>query len=50
VLKELLSDDLRLFGFMREAHALCDVHDDVASAGFLENWINRSAGEVFRPR
>jgi starvation-inducible DNA-binding protein len=27
---------------MRETHALCDEHDDVASASLLENWIDEA--------
>jgi starvation-inducible DNA-binding protein len=27
---------------MRETHALCDEHNDVATASLLENWIDES--------
>ena len=42
MLMELYRDNLRLLGFMREAHALCDENEDVASASILENWIDET--------
>ena len=42
MLTELYSDNLRLRGFMRDAHAVCEEHEDVASASFLENWIDEA--------
>jgi len=42
MLTELHSDNLRLTSFMREAHELCDEHQDVASASLLENWIDEA--------
>jgi starvation-inducible DNA-binding protein len=27
---------------MRETHALCDEHNDVATASLLENWIDET--------
>jgi starvation-inducible DNA-binding protein len=42
MLAELHRDHLRLLGFMREAHELCDEHGDVASASLLETWIDEA--------
>jgi starvation-inducible DNA-binding protein len=32
---------------MRDAHRLCDEHDDVASASLLENWIDEAEKRVW---
>ena len=42
MLAELREDNKRLVSHMRETHALCDEHDDVASASLLENWIDEA--------
>ncbi|WP_445221485.1 Dps family protein [Bradyrhizobium sp. Pa8] len=42
MLEEVRADNLRLLAFMREAHALCDRHEDVASASVLENRIDET--------
>jgi starvation-inducible DNA-binding protein len=47
MLTELYGDNLRLLGFMRGAHALCDRHEDVASASVLENWIDETEQRVW---
>lgn len=47
MLTDLYHDNLRLRGFMREAHALCDANDDVASASFLENWIDETERRIW---
>jgi starvation-inducible DNA-binding protein len=47
MLTELYSDNLLLLGFMREIHALCERHEDIASAGVLENWIDETEGRVW---
>jgi starvation-inducible DNA-binding protein len=44
MLVELRKDNLQLAGYMREAHALCDEHGDVATASLLENWIDEAEG------
>jgi starvation-inducible DNA-binding protein len=44
MLAELHKDNLQLSGYMREAHALCDEHGDVATASLLENWIDEAEG------
>jgi starvation-inducible DNA-binding protein len=42
MLAELREDNKQLASHMRETHALCDEHDDVASASLLENWIDEA--------
>src|SRR3546814_697447 len=42
MLAELRDDNKQLTGFMRETHALCDEHGDVASVSLLENWIDET--------
>jgi starvation-inducible DNA-binding protein len=44
MLVELRKDNLQLAGYMREAHALCDEHGDVATASLLETWIDETEG------
>jgi starvation-inducible DNA-binding protein len=47
MLTELYCDNLRLLGFMREAHALCDRNEDVASESVLENWIDETERRIW---
>ena len=42
MLAELRDDNKQLVASLREAHAVCDEHDDVASASLLENWIDEA--------
>ena len=42
MLAELREDNAQLAARMRETHALCDEHGDVASASLLENWIDEA--------
>jgi starvation-inducible DNA-binding protein len=42
MLAELRDDNKQLTAYMRETHALCDEHGDVASASLLENWIDEA--------
>ena len=42
MLAELREDNVRLAGFMRETHSLCDEYGDVATASLLENWIDEA--------
>jgi starvation-inducible DNA-binding protein len=44
MLAELQADNVALTAFLREAHALCDEHGDVATASLLENWIDEAEG------
>ena len=47
MLAELREDNLRLAGFMRETHELCDKHGDVATASLLEVWIDETERRVW---
>jgi starvation-inducible DNA-binding protein len=40
MLAELRDDNKQLAAHLRETHDLCDGYGDVASASFLENWID----------
>lgn len=42
MLSELREDNAALAGRLREAHAICDRHRDVASASLLEVWIDET--------
>jgi starvation-inducible DNA-binding protein len=42
MLAELRDDNLQLAARMRETHALCDEHGDVATASLLETWIDEA--------
>jgi len=46
MLDELLSDNLQLAAFLREAHALCEGHGDVATAIHLQKWIDEAEGRI----
>jgi starvation-inducible DNA-binding protein len=41
-LQELCADNLQLMRFLRATHDVCDRHDDVATAGLIEGWIDQS--------
>jgi starvation-inducible DNA-binding protein len=40
MLRELMQDNKDMIGRMREAHAICDKYNDVATASLLENFID----------
>lgn len=42
MLTELLRDNLGLTANLRKSHALCDRHEDVATASLIENWIDEA--------
>src|SRR5512147_1058307 len=42
MLAELREDNARLADHMRETHSVCDEHGDVATASFLEVWIDEA--------
>jgi starvation-inducible DNA-binding protein len=42
MLAELRDDNRDLAGRMREAHALCDDHGDIATASLLEVWVDEA--------
>lgn len=47
MLAELCEDNAQLVIRLRDAHALCDDHGDVASASLLETWIDEAEGRVW---
>jgi starvation-inducible DNA-binding protein len=42
MLSELRDDNIQLTARLREAHSLCDEHQDVATASLIENWIDEA--------
>lgn len=47
MLAELREDNQRVVAAMREAHDVCDEHNDVASASLLENFIDQAERRVW---
>jgi starvation-inducible DNA-binding protein len=47
MLAELREDNLQLAAFLREAHGICEDQGDVASASFLETWIDQAEQRVW---
>jgi starvation-inducible DNA-binding protein len=47
MLTELHSDNTQLLAHLRTTHAVCDEHDDVATASLLENWIDEAEGRIW---
>jgi starvation-inducible DNA-binding protein len=47
MLAELREDNQRVVAAMREAHELCDEHNDVATASLLENYIDATEKRVW---
>ncbi|MBS7538122.1 Dps family protein [Ancylobacter lacus] len=42
MLAELADDNMRLTGFLRAAHAVCEEYNDVASTSLIEVWIDEA--------
>jgi starvation-inducible DNA-binding protein len=42
MLEELLEDNKMLTARLREAHSVCDEHNDVATASLIEAWIDET--------
>jgi starvation-inducible DNA-binding protein len=42
MLRELISDNTALTNGLRQAHALCDEHGDIATASLIENWVDEA--------
>ena len=42
MLAELRDDNKRLTAHLRETHAICDEHGDVATASLIETWIDEA--------
>jgi starvation-inducible DNA-binding protein len=47
MIAELRDDNLRVVTAMREAHDVCDEHNDVATASLLENFIDEAEKRVW---
>jgi len=47
MLAELRDDNKALTQHLREVHALCDEHNDVATASLIENWIDEAEKRVW---
>jgi starvation-inducible DNA-binding protein len=47
MLAELRDDNQRVISAMREAHDVCEEHNDVATASLLENFIDESEKRVW---
>jgi starvation-inducible DNA-binding protein len=47
MLAELRSDNQALIAALREAHALCDEENDVATASLIEVWIDQAERRVW---
>ena len=47
MLAELRDDNKDLVARLREAHDLCDEHEDVATASLIENWIDETERRVW---
>ena len=47
MLAELRDDNQRVVAAMREAHDVCDEHNDVATASLLENFIDEAERRVW---
>jgi starvation-inducible DNA-binding protein len=42
MLQELADDHKKIIKFMREAHGVCDEHEDIATASLIEVWIDEA--------
>jgi starvation-inducible DNA-binding protein len=47
MLVELRDDNMRLAGRLRETHALCEQHGDLASTSMLEIWIDGAERRIW---
>jgi starvation-inducible DNA-binding protein len=47
MLAELRDDNLQVAAHLREAHGLCEEHGDVATASYLETWIDEAERRVW---
>jgi starvation-inducible DNA-binding protein len=48
MLAELCEDNRQLASYMREAHAICEEHGDVASTRLLETWIDEAEWRIWQ--
>ena len=47
MLAELSDDSLQIAAHMREVHGLCEEHGDIASANYLETWIDEAERRIW---
>jgi starvation-inducible DNA-binding protein len=47
MLAELREDNIQLAARMREAHALCEGHGDVATTSLIETWIDQAERRIW---
>lgn len=47
MLRELITDNVELAARLRQAHALCDEHGDIATASLIENWVDEAEQRVW---
>ena len=47
MLAELRDDNMQVTSRMRETHDLCDEHGDVATASFIEVWIDEAEQRIW---
>ena len=47
MLAELRDDNLKLIALLREAHAVCEEHGDVATTSLIEVWIDEAERRVW---
>ena len=47
MLAELIEDNSAVTARLRDAHALCDEHGDVATASLIENWVDEAEHRVW---
>jgi len=47
MLAELRDDNMQMAARMRGTHSLCETHGDIATASFLENWIDETERRVW---
>jgi starvation-inducible DNA-binding protein len=47
MLVELCDENLQLAAHLRETHAVCEDHDDVATANLIEIWIDEAERRVW---
>lgn len=47
MLAELREDNKQLVASLREAHSLCDEHNDVATASMIEVWIDEAEKRIW---
>jgi starvation-inducible DNA-binding protein len=47
MLRELLNDNRYVIAKLKQAHAVCDTSEDVATASLIENWIDEAEQRVW---